>query len=352
MNKAFFIKERLFKIVGAFILVISLVLGWFLFNYQQFASTPLAVGEGVDIVIEPGKSLAAVANGLFKQGVMQNPRYFLLMARVKNVAHRIQAGEYHLEPGATPVSLLDKLVVGDVVNYALTIVEGWDFHELMVVVNSSPYLKHKLKGLDNKTIMRRLGFEGQHPEGRFLPDTYHFPRGLSDIAFLQRAHRAMDKSLAQAWEKRDENLPLKSAYEVLILASIIEKETGQADERPAISGVFVRRLEQGIRLQTDPTVIYGLGLDFDGNLRRVHLQQQDNLYNTYRHKGLPPTPIAMPGAAAIDAALHPAPGDTLYFVSRGDGSHHFSATLREHNNAVIKYQLKGRKRSFSSYSAQ
>lgn len=352
MNKALFIKERLFKLAGALILVISMVFGWFLLDYQQFASTPLKVGEGVDIVVEPGQSLSFVVNALVRQGLMQNSRYLLLRARLKNVAHRIQAGEYHLEPGTTPVSLLDKLVAGDVVDYALTIVEGWNFRELMEVVNNNPYLKHSLKGLDNNTIMKRLGFEGEHPEGRFLPDTYHFPRGLSDVAFLQRAHRAMEEYLIHAWEKRDEGLPLQSAYEALILASIVEKETGQPDERPAISGVFVRRLQQSIRLQTDPTVIYGLGLAFDGNLRRIHLKQRDNPYNSYRHKGLPPTPIAMPGAAAIEAALHPAAGDTLYFVSKGDGSHQFSATLREHNNAVIKYQLKGRKRSFSSYSAQ
>ena len=197
--------------------------------------------------------------------------------------------------------------------------------------------------------MERLGHAGEHPEGRFLPDTYHFPKNLTDVAFLKRAYDAMTQTLAREWEGRAVGLPLKTPYEALILASIVEKETGLASERQAIAGVFVRRLNKGMRLQTDPTVIYGMGDRYKGNIRKSDLQE-DTPYNTYRRFGLPPTPIAMPGRDAIHATLHPDDSKNIYFVSRGDGSHHFSATLEEHNNAVIKYQLKGRKRPFSSYN--
>jgi UPF0755 protein len=241
------------------------------------------------------------------------------------------------------------MISGKVRQYALTLVEGWNFRQVMDAVQSHPSLAHTLQGLENAAIMAQLGHPDEHPEGRFLPDTYHFPKGLSDVAFLQRAYDAMAQTLAQEWEGRAVGLPLQTPYEALILASIVEKETGLASERQAIAGVFVRRLEKRMRLQTDPTVIYGMGERYDGNIRKQDLLE-DTPYNTYRRLGLPPTPIAMPGRDAIHATLHPDDSQNIYFVSRGDGSHHFSATLEEHNNAVIKYQLKGRKRPFSSYN--
>ena len=217
--------------------------------------------------------------------------------------------------------------------------EGWNFKQVLAAVSGHEALKHTLKGLTDGEIMARLGHPGEHPEGRFYPDTYKFPRGTTDAAFLERAYQSMSRLLAEEWGKRDPDLPLKTPYEALILASIVEKETGVADERSEIAGVFVRRLRKGMKLQTDPTVIYGMGDNFKGNIRRRDLKQ-DTPYNTYVHTGLPPTPISMPGSAAIRAVLHPAPGKSLYFVARGDGSHYFSKSLAEHNRAVRKFQLK------------
>jgi UPF0755 protein len=240
-------------------------------------------------------------------------------------------------------------VEGKVIQYSITLVDGWTFAQALEVVQSNPYLVHRLEGLDADTIMARLGYAGQHPEGRFMPDTYFFPRGLTDIAFLQRAYQAMQSYLDTAWRSRDVGIPVHTPYEALILASIVEKETGLASERRAIAGVFSRRLIKHMRLQSDPTVIYGMGDSYKGNIRRRDLHS-DNAYNTYQHAGLPPTPIALPSRDAIDAVLHPEEGDALYFVSRGDGSHKFSATLEEHNQAVIKYQLKGKIKPFSSFT--
>ena len=261
--------------------------------------------------------------------------------------NKIKTGEYLFEQGTTPDQLLKQIVKGATIQYSATIVEGLNFREMMEALQQNEHLEHILKGQKPAAIMALIGKPGEHPEGRFLSDTYYFPRGTTDVEFLKRAYNAMEDLLNEEWSKRDPEVPLKSAYEALILASIIEKETAVPSERSAISGVFVRRLNKRMRLQTDPTVIYGIGPKFDGNLRRRDLLN-DTPYNTYRRRGLPPTPIAMPGVDAIKAALHPADGDTLYFVARGDGSHEFSATLEQHNKAVIKYQLKGRKRAFSS----
>jgi UPF0755 protein len=225
-----------------------------------------------------------------------------------------------------------------VVQYPLTLVEGWTFRQVMEALQADERLEHLIEDPSAEAVMARLGRRGVHPEGRFFPDTYHFTRGSSDLDILKRAHAAMERVLAEEWEARADGLPIESPDEALILASIIEKETGLASERAEIAGVFVRRLRLGMRLQTDPTVIYGLGDDFDGNLRRADLRN-DHPYNTYVHAGLPPTPIALPGREAIRAALNPADGETLYFVARGDGSHAFSVTLEEHNRAVRKYQL-------------
>ncbi len=335
-------KERLFRLLGALVLVGSLSAGWLLMSYQQFVDRPMALSaDPVALLVEPGSSVRSVARNLSRLGLVENGRYFVWMARLRGQAGSIQAGEYLVEPGTTPAQLLQMMVAGKVRQYSLTLLEGWDFRQMMAQIDASPNLDHRLTGLAPEAIMERLGHQGEHPEGRFYPDTYHFPRGLSDVEFLQRAYRAMAQRLEQEWPQRAEGLPLKSPYEALILASIVEKETGVTSERPEIAGVFVRRLQKGMRLQTDPTVIYGMGEAYDGNIRKRDLKQ-DTPYNTYTRKGLPPTPIAMPSGEALHAALHPDKGESIYFVSRGDGSHHFSATLEEHECAVVKYQIKRR----------
>jgi UPF0755 protein len=226
-----------------------------------------------------------------------------------------------------------------VISYSFTLVEGWTFQQVLEAVREQEALQGTFENLTAEAIMERLGHPGEHPEGRFLADTYHFPRGTTDLALLQRAYGAMQEFLQQEWDRRAADLPFKTPYEALILASIVEKETAVAEERPQIAGVFIRRLRKGMKLQTDPTVIYGMGERFDGNIRRRDLSE-NTPYNTYVHRGLTPTPISMPGRDAIRAVLHPADGKSLYFVAKGDGSHYFSATLQEHNKAVRKYQLK------------
>ncbi len=341
-------KQVLYKLTAMGLLAASLLAGWLWWDYSAFLDNPLRLPEaGLELRVEPGQTLTGVARRLGREGVLEHPGYLLWHARWRGRT-TIQAGEYRLAPGTTPVRLLEQLTRGEVIQYSLTVVEGWTFRQLMEAVNAHEALDHTLGEADAATVMARLGRPGEHPEGRFLPDTYHFPRGTTDVEFLRRAYRAMERVLAEEWEQRAVGLPLRTPYEALILASIVEKETGLASERAAIAGVFIRRLQRGMRLQSDPTVIYGLGARFDGNLRRADLRR-DTPYNTYRRRGLPPTPIALPGRAAIHATLHPEEGDAVYFVSRGDGSHHFSATLEEHNEAVIRYQLKGRRRAFSSY---
>ncbi len=330
------------RIIGLLFILCSFLGGWLWMEWRSFNRDPVTTGgKELLFTVRPGESLASVARRLEEQGVIDSATSFSWAARFKGLASRVQAGEYILPPGITPSRLLDRLVRGEVTSYSLTLVEGWNFPQMLAAIARSPQLEHTLDGLDAKQIMERLGYPEQHPEGRFFPDTYHFTRGMSDLEILQRAYRTMERILQQEWQQRAPDLPYRTPYEALIMASIIEKETGRAEERQEIAGVFVRRLRRGMLLQTDPTIIYGLGESFDGNLRRKHLRDRDNRYNTYRHKGLPPTPIAMPGRDSIHAALHPAPGKTLYFVSRGDGSHQFSVTLEEHNRAVRRYQLRG-----------
>jgi UPF0755 protein len=260
------------------------------------------------------------------------------MAHFSGDATRIKAGEYEVPAGTTPPALLDLLISGKVIQRAVTLVEGWTFRQVLAALSEDTRLVKELGKAAPGDVMERLGRSGQHPEGRFFPDTYNFTKGTTDLDILRRAYERMEQVLAQEWEQRREDLPLATPEEAVILASIVEKETGLASERPAIAGVFIRRLELGMKLQTDPTVIYGLGDAFDGNLTRAHLRG-DTPYNTYVHPGLPPTPIALPGRQAIHAVLHPEDGDSLYFVAKGDGSHHFSTNLAEHNRAVRQYQL-------------
>jgi UPF0755 protein len=333
----------LHRILGILILSASLLVTWLMLDFRHFAETPLNLpDDGVLYTLNPGSSVGVLAADLHQQNILDNPLYLRLLARWEGQASRLQAGEYRIAPGTTPTALLSLLASGKVTSYELTLVEGWTFRQVMAVVSDHEALKQTLEGLPDDEIMRRLGHEGEHPEGRFFPDTYHFPRGTTDTAFLQRAYNAMDRFLRVEWPSRDTGLPLKSPYEALILASIVERETGVPEERPEIAGVFTRRLQKRMKLQTDPTVIYGMGESFDGNIRRADLKA-DTAYNTYVHRGLTPTPICMPSGDAIRAALHPAPGSSLYFVSKGNGSHQFSATLEEHNRAVRKYQLKRKK---------
>lgn len=330
--------RTMMNLVVIIVLASLIIAGWLFITYQRFQETPVTLTSDTQSVDVPaGSSLQQLAASLHRQGIISSPRFFNVLGRELNAARSLKVGEYVLRQGMTPRDVLLLMMEGKVVQHGLTLIEGHTFAEMLARIHAHPVIKVTLEGLDDAAIMEKLGHPGEHPEGRFLADTYHFPRNTTDVAFLQRAYAAMQTELASAWEKRADGLPLKNAYEALILASIVEKETGKAEERATIAGVFVRRLQKGMRLQTDPTVIYGLGDTFDGNLRRRDLVN-DNPYNTYTRHGLPPTPIAMPGIAALQAVMHPADGDSLYFVSRGDGSHYFSATLREHELAVDKFQ--------------
>lgn len=328
------------KILGILILFFSLAGAWAWMQYSQFLATPLAV-TGTDTIYEvrKGATLASIARDLEQAGLLADARYLQWYGRYTGQANRIRAGEYRLTDDLVPDRLLALLVSGKSVTYSLTLLEGWNIRQVRAAVAGHDALQQTLASVDDAELMNRLGRPGVHPEGRFFPDTYRFTRGMTDQAFLQRAMETMDRELANAWEQRAEGIPLQNAGQALILASIVEKETGQADERRAISGVFTRRLYKGMKLQTDPTVIYGMGKRYDGNIRRKDLRE-DTPYNTYVHTGLPPTPICMPGREALLAAVNPAPGKALYFVARGDGSHAFSSTLEQHNAAVRKYQLK------------
>ena len=291
----------------------------------------------IDLSIEPGTSPRALAQDVQDAGVDVNPLFLYAWFRFSGLARGIKAGSYELDVTITPRRLLSKLVRGEEALRAVTLVEGWNWRQVRQALARADQLKGDSTELDDAAIMARLGRPGMVPEGRFYPDTYTYSKGSSDLAVLQRALRAMDKKLEAAWQARDSNLPLKSPEEALILASIVEKETGRGSDRPLIASVFVNRLRSGMLLQTDPTVIYGMGERFDGNLRKRDLLT-DTPWNTYTRPGLPPTPIAMPGRGALLAAVHPAESRSLYFVARGDGSSHFSATLDEHNRAVNQFQ--------------
>ena len=328
------------RVIGFLVLVLSFGLGWLWLDFRSFEATPLALPEaGVVHTLSPGGSVGTLAEDLRAAGYLdeRGARYLQWLAWTSGRAGQLKAGEYALAAGLTPAGLLDLLVSGKVVQHALTVPEGWTFRQLRAALRGHEAVRHTLDGLSDAQVMAALGRLGEHPEGRFFPDTYRFPRGTTDVEFLTRAYKRMAGVLDEAWRARAPNLPLATPYEALVLASIIEKETGLADERPQIAGVFVRRLQKGMRLQTDPTVIYGMGDEFQGDLRRRDLET-DTPYNTYARAGLPPTPIALPGRDSLLAALAPASGDSLYFVARGDGSHQFSATLDEHRKAVDRYQ--------------
>lgn len=324
------------------LLILTLFAGagaaWIWHDMQNTLQAPLKLATAGVLRVEPGTSLRALGAELKQLGWMDQSLYFELEARRTGRAADIKAGDYEVAPGTTPLGLLDLLVSGRVIQHQLTIIEGWTFREMLQAVAAHPILVPTLAGVPPGRIMAELGWSGYLPEGRFLPDTYHFPTGTTDADFLRRAYRAMEIALAEEWNGRAPDLPYAGPYQALVMASIVEKETAVPAERARIAGVFVRRLQKGMRLQTDPTVIYALGETFDGNIRRRDLDVESP-FNTYRVTGLPPTPIALPGRDSIRAALHPEREDALYFVARGDGSHEFSATLEEHNRAVRKYQL-------------
>ena len=330
------------RVILLTVLVAAIAVGsWLWYDWARFARTPLAVpGTGQSIDVARGTSFKDIVRDLRSRGITRSsPLYWRVLAIQMHASGRLHAGEYALRAGMTPRDLIGDMASGKVLQRYFTIVDGWTFADLRRALDAVPTLTHDAADIDNTELMKRIGAAGEDPEGRFLPETYAYVKGDSESSILRRAHGAMDKLLDGAWPGRAKDLPLASPYEALILASIVEKETARADERPRIAGVFVRRLEQRMLLQTDPTVIYGMGAAYAGNIHKSDLTT-DTPYNTYTRVGLPPTPIALPGRPAILAALHPADGKELYFVARGDGSHVFSATLDEHNRAVACYQLK------------
>jgi UPF0755 protein len=336
------------KALRILLIVLVLLLVGFGLAYQglqRWLDAPLAIEQsGLSLHVPRGQPLAATAEDLAARGVLTHPQLFGAYARLTGADARVRAGEYELSAGTTPRTLLEQLQAGIVVQHSVTIVEGWTFRELRRALEREPLLQHVLAGRSDAELMRELGEPDLHPEGLFFPDTYFFERGTTDLELLRRARARMRQELEAAWQDRAEDLPIDSDYQALVLASIIEKETALAAERPRIAGVFTERLRLGMPLQTDPTVIYGLGESFDGNLRRADLRR-DGPYNTYTRTGLPPTPIAAPGAGSLRAAVRPEERGELYFVATGlpDGSHRFSKTLAEHNRAVAEYLARYRR---------
>ena len=335
----------MFRIFKALIFLIFLSFAGAAGGLWWYAHHPLSLGAtSVDLVVPVGSSMRAAARSAAASMPIY-PDALVLLARISGRDTRIKAGSYEIENGTTPLELIDKLTRGDVTQQELTIPEGWNFRQFRAALDAHPAIQHATQGLSDVHVFEQVrraepGSTAQHPEGLFFPDTYLFAKGSSDLAILRRAYRAMTRRLDAEWQRRAAGTPYATAYDALIMASIVEKETGQAKERPLIAGVFANRLRRGMLLQTDPTVIYGLGTGFDGNLRRRDLLK-DGPYNTYTRSGLPPTPIALPGLAALQATLNPARTDALYFVARGDGTHEFSSSLEAHNRAVNRFQRRG-----------
>ncbi|MEO8101914.1 MAG: endolytic transglycosylase MltG [Betaproteobacteria bacterium] len=327
-------KRILFILVALAFLGAAAVAGWcYLFanNTLPLPVTPF------EFAVRPGTSLKGLSRQLADAALLPDAQSLWLLGRVTQ-ATAIQAGNYRLDRPISPLDLLQKLIDGDVIPITVTFVEGITFADMRRQLEATADIRVTLKGLPDAEVLKRVGATETHPEGLFFPDTYRFAAGISDLELLRKSYQAMQRKLAEAWSQRDAELPYNGPYQALIMASIIEKETGRADERPLIGSVFINRLKIPMRLQTDPTVIYGMGAVFDGNIRKRDLSA-DTPYNTYTRDGLPPTPIAMPGWASLLAATQPAKSDKLYFVAKGDGSHYFSRSLDEHNRAVAKYQL-------------
>jgi UPF0755 protein len=291
----------------------------------------------VEFSVKPGSSVRSTGQQIAEAGVPVNPWVFELLARLTGKASRLKAGSYEAKPGTTPLALIDQLVRGEYAQEGLAIIEGWSFKQMRQAIAAHPAVKHDTAGMSDRELLEKIGAQYAHPEGLFFPDTYRFAKGASDLMIYKQAHALLQKRLNEAWARRSPSVPYKSPYEALIMASIIEKETGQKAERNLIAAVFVNRLKKGMLLQTDPTVIYGMGDKFQGNIRKRDLET-DTPYNTYMRTGLPPTPIALPGAESLEAALNPANSDALYFVARGNGTSEFTNNLSDHNRAVNKYQ--------------
>ena len=310
--------------------------GWYLLRPVAPAALPFAFD------IPAGASLRAAALHLERSGLPVGAKRFELLARALGNTQQIQAGSYEIAQAITPLALLRQLTSGDALQSSFQLIEGWTIRQVRAALAAHPDIKHDAARLSDSELLDALGSPGRHPEGMFFPDTYLFPKGATELSILRRAHRALSEKLARAWEERATSVAYRSPYEALIMASIVEKETGRPEDRGRIAGVLTNRLRIGMRLQADPTVIYGLGESFDGNLKRGHLLR-DGPYNTYTRRGLPPTPIAMPGLESIRAALHPESTNSLYYVARGDGTSSFSDNLRDHNRAVYRYQISGGK---------
>ena len=333
-------KGRIRKTLALLMVAAIVAVGLLWQHYQAFADKSLMMNSEERILsVEPGDGFHKVLKKLRALGVHQgNDLEWKALARQMKVASHLQVGDYAITSGLSPRSILQRLEDGDIIQRKFALIDGWNIRDLRKALKNTSHIAHVTDELSDAELMAKLGAQGLHPEGRFLPETYLYSRGTSDLDLLQRAFTGMQDALAEAWDKRQDGLPLTNPDELLTLASIIEKETGAAEERPMIAGVFIRRMNTGMRLQTDPTVIYGIGSAYDGNIRKKDLQT-DTPYNTYTRDGLPPTPIAMPGKPALEAAAQPADGDAVFFVARGDGSgrHVFSKNLDEHNAAVRQY---------------
>ena len=327
------------KIATAVLILIGIVLAGLWMEYNHALTDPVVSGQSKIIEIEKGDNFNKITNKLIQQNIAIKPLWFKLIAYQQKVSNKLKAGEYELQAGLSMPEILTKLSEGRSLQYPIIFPEGWSFKQVLQEIRNNPHIVQTLKTDDFKSIMTKLNSDYDHPEGLFFPDTYLFEKNTTDLSLLKKAYEKMQVVLKAEWEKRESNLPINSPYQALILASIVEKETAAVEERQQISGVFTRRLKTGMLLQTDPTVIYGMGDEYNGDIRYKDLRKPTP-YNTYVIKGLPPTPIAMPGQAAIYAALHPAKGKSVYFVAQGDGTHVFSETLRQHNNAVNKYQRK------------
>ena len=342
--------KKFFKLIAVLIVMTSLVFGWYWNEYNVFLQTPISLTKNnvqQTFTVTKGDTVKQIAQSLQQQKLIEHPQYFHLYTRLSKQAAKIKAGEYTLKSGMTAVDVVNLFVSGKVNQYSLTIVEGWTFKEALQRIQDDPNLLKTLsesnESENNKaqqnSIAKALNSQYDNLEGLVYPDTYHFPKGTTDLEFLQRSYDTMQKILAQEWEKKEQNLPLKTPYEALILASIVEKESGVSSERSRIAGVFIRRMKKKMRLQSDPTIIYGMGERYKGNIRRRDINEK-TAYNTYQINGLPPTPIAIAGREAIHAVLHPDKGKSLYFVADGSGGHVFSNNLKAHNRAVRKYILK------------
>ncbi|BCG64712.1 MAG: UPF0755 protein [Methyloprofundus sp.] len=329
----------LIRLFASLVLLLSLISAWAWFEYQAFVVQPLVTQSPVIIDISKGSSFRSIIQTLNDQKLPANKYWFKLLAYQESLINKLKAGEYELPIGITPKAFLLLLSEGKTRQYAITFPEGWAFKQMRAALAEDSGITQTIADLSDVEVLQKITTQYAHPEGLFFPDTYQFEKHTTDVAILKRAYQKMQQILQKEWATKTQKLPLKNAYEALILASIVEKETGDVSERPVIAGVFIRRLNKGMRLQTDPTVIYGMGGRYQGNIRKRDLRTLTP-YNTYRINGLPPTPIAMPGELAIQAVLHPANDSSLYFVAKGNGSHIFSTTLTEHNRAVNRYQRK------------